>query len=74
MKFIDTTIQPVVPYAFESWGDPKDQYNLSKIEEFYFLLCTQILGVKSSTNSSKLLGELGRFPFRISIETQIFET
>ena len=54
-------------------GDPKDENNLSKKEKFYFSLGKQILGVKNNTSSSKVLGELGRFPFRISIETQLFK-
>ena len=32
-----------------------------------------MLGVKNSTSSSKLLGEVGKFLFRISIETQLFK-
>ena len=34
LNLIDTTIKPVVLYACESWGNPKDQNNLSKIEKF----------------------------------------
>ena len=60
-------------YACESWGDPKNQNNLSKIEKFYFSLYKQILGVKKNTSNAKVLGELGRFPFRISTETQLFK-
>ena len=51
-------------------GDPKD---LSKIEKFHFSLCKQILGVKKNTSNSEVLGELGWFPFRIIIETQLFK-
>ena len=54
-------------------GDPKDQHNLSKIEKFHLSLCKEILVVKNNTSSSKVLGELGRFPFRITIETQLFK-
>ena len=32
-----------------------------------------MLGVENNTISSKVLGELGRFPFRITIETQLFK-
>ena len=32
-----------------------------------------MLGVENNTSSSKVLGELGRFPFRITIETQLFK-
>ena len=46
---------------------------MSKKEKFYLLLCKQILGVKNNTSSSKVSGELGRFPLRISIETQLFK-
>ena len=65
-------MQPVVLCAYKSCGDPKDQNNLSKIEKFHLSLSKQTLGVKNNTNSSKVLGELGQFPFRISIETQLF--
>ena len=43
--------------------------NLSKIEKFHLSLCKQILGVENNTGSSKVVGELGRFPFRTTIET-----
>ena len=46
LNLTDTTIKPVVLYACESWGNPKDQHNLSKIEKFHLSLCKQILGVK----------------------------
>ena len=43
------------------------------MDKFHLSLCKQLLGVKNNTGSSKVLGELGRFPFRISIETQLFK-
>ena len=52
---------------------PRNQNNLSKIEKFHLLFCKQILGVKNNTSNSKVLGELGRFPFGIKIETQLFK-
>ena len=64
LNLIDTTIKPVVLYACESWGDPKDQNNLSKIGKFYLSLCKQILGVKNNTSSSAVLGELGQSSFQ----------
>ena len=67
------TIKSVVLYACESWEDRKDQKNLSRIEKLYLFLFKQILGVKNNTSSSKVFGELGRFPFRISIEKQMFK-
>ena len=73
LNLIDTTITRVVLYAYESWGDPKDQNNFSKIEKFHLSLCKQILEVKNNRNSSKVFGELGRFPLRISIETQLLK-
>ena len=38
LNLIDTTNKLVVLYASESRGDPKDQYNLSKIERFHLSL------------------------------------
>ena len=73
LNLIDTTIKSDVLCACESWEYPKDQNNLSKIEKCHLSLCKQILGVKNNTSSSKVLGELGRFPLRISIETQLFK-
>ena len=67
LNLIDTTIEPVLLYACESWGHPNNQNNLSKIGKFYLSLCKQIPGVKNNTSSSKVLGELGQFPFRITI-------
>ena len=73
LNLTDTTIKPVVLYACESCGDPKGQNNSTKIEKFHLSLCKQILRVKNNTSSSKVFGELGRFPLRISIETQLFK-
>ena len=73
LNLIDATIEPVVLCACESWEDPKDQNSLSKIEKFHASLCKQILGVKNNTSSSKVLGELGRFPSRINIGTQFLK-
>ena len=73
LNLTGTTIRSVVLYTCESWGDPKDQNNIRKIEKFHPSLCTQILGVKNITSSLKELGELGRFPLRISIERQLFK-
>ena len=66
LNLTGTTIKPVVLYACESWEDPEDQNNLRKIEKVHPSLCTQILGVKNNTSSSKELGELGQFSLRIS--------
>ena len=46
---------------------------MNKIEKFHLSLCEEILGVKNNTSSSKLLGDLGRFLLRITIETQLFK-
>ena len=46
---------------------------MSKKEKFYLSLCKQILGVKNNTSTSTVLGELGQFPFRTTIETQLFK-
>ena len=73
LNLTDTTIKPVVLYACESWEDLKDQNNLSKIEKSHLSLCKQILGVNNNTSTSKVLGELDQFPFRISTEMQLFK-
>ena len=73
LNLTGTTIRPVVLYTCESWGDFKDRNNIRKIEKFHPSLCTQILGVKNNTSSLKELGELGRFPLRISIERQLLK-
>ena len=46
---------------------------MRKIGKFHLSLYQQILGVKNNTSSSRKLGELGRLPFSISIETQLFK-
>ena len=53
LNLIDTTIKTVVFYACKSYGDPKDQNSLRKIEKFHLSLCKQILGVKNNTSISK---------------------
>ena len=37
------------------------------------LLCNQVLGVRKTTSNIQALAELGRLPFKIYIETQMFK-
>ena len=58
LNFTDTTSKPVVLYGCESWGDPKEEINLSKIRRFYRSHFRQIVGVKKNACNSKMLVEL----------------
>ena len=42
LNLIDTTIKPVVFGVCKSWGNHKDQNNLSNIEKFHLSFCKQI--------------------------------
>ena len=44
-----------------------------EVEQFHVSLYKQVLGVSETTSNTKVLAELGRLPFKIYIETQIFK-
>ena len=74
LKLIDSIIKPIILYASESWGDAlKNDVFVNKLEKFHLSMCKQILGVNKSVNNIKVLAELGRYPLKISIETQMFK-
>ena len=74
LKLFDAVVRPVALYACECWGDHYSKNrNFQKIEKLHLSISKNILGVSKTTNSMKVLAELGQFPLRVSIETQMFK-
>ena len=70
LHLIETTIKHFALYACESQGDC-DKRSKIKAELFRLSLCKQVLGVKKTNSNKQVL--LGRPPFKIYIETQMFK-
>ena len=73
-KMIDSLIKPILLYSCEVWGDilSKKLFE-NKIEKFHLSMCKQILGIHKRANNVATLSELGRYPFSIDIDVQIFK-
>ena len=54
-------------------GFCKNDTFANKIQKFYLEILKQILGVNKKINSVKVLTDVGQFPLRINIETQMFK-
>ena len=72
LHLIETIIKPIALYACESWDD-YDKKGIVKIEQFHVSLCKQVLEVRKTTSNIQVLAEVGRLPFKIYIETQMFK-
>ena len=72
LHLIETIIKLIALYTCENWGDC-DKKSKIKLEQFHVLLCKQVLGVRKRTCNIKVLAQLGRLPFQIYIETQMFK-
>ena len=59
-------------YDWESCDDC-DKKSRMKVQPFHVLPCKQLLRIRKTTGNMKVLAELGRFPFKIYIETQMFK-
>ncbi len=60
-KIFDVKVSPILLYGSEIWG--LDNYE--SIEKVHLYACKKYLGVKSSTCSTIVYGECGRFPLYI---------
>jgi len=67
LSLFDKLITPILNYASEVWG-----FNNSKrLETIHLKFCKQLLGVKLQTQNNFIYSELGRFPLKCSIVTNI---
>ena len=80
LKLFDILVKPILLYACEAWGedtyyDLKDASPTFKdpFEKLQLKICKQILGVHRKTMNIPVLAELGRFPLKISIDTQMIK-
>ena len=72
LHLIETIIKPMTLYDWESCDDC-DKKSRIKVQPFHVLPCKQVLRIRKTTGNMKVLAELGRFPFKIYIETQMFK-
>ena len=80
LKLFDTLIKPIILYACESWGNNIygslnniDSIFKDSFEKFHIKICKQILGAHRKTMNTPVLAELGRFPMKLSIDTQMIK-
>ena len=80
LKLFDVLVKPILLYACEAWGD-STYYNLNdaspifkgSFEKLQLKVCKQILGAHRKTMNIPVLAELGRFPLKLSIDTQMIK-
>ena len=63
----DKIVKPILLYGCEIWGFT----NLQVIERAHLKFCKLLLGVKRSTPSFMVYGELGAYPLNISVKTRM---
>jgi hypothetical protein len=80
LKLFDVLVKPILLYACEAWGEEtnfnmKDASPVFKdsFEKLQLKVCKQILGVHRKTMNIPVLAELGRFPLKLSIDTQMIK-
>ena len=67
LHLFDSTILPILLYGCEIWG----YENYSAANKLYTKFCKILLGLKSSTNTCLVYGELGRLPLYHHINKRI---
>ena len=80
MKLFDVLVKTILLYACEAWGE-STYYNLKDASPTFkdsfvklqLKVCKQILGVHRKTMNIPVLAELGRFPLKLSIDTQMIK-
>ena len=73
-------LKPILLYACEAWGE-STYYNLKdaspifkdSFEKLQLKVCQQILGVHRNVMNIPVLAELGGFPLKLSIDTQMIK-
>ena len=67
LDLFDKMVKPVLLYGCEVWGTG----NNDVIERVQLKFCKLLLGLKSSTPSYMIYGELGRYPIEIDIKSRM---
>lgn len=67
LKLFDALIVPILTYSSEIWGFEK----LETVEKIHLQFCKKILGVRSTTPSFMVYGELGRFSLDVHIKMKM---
>ena len=67
MEMFDRTIVPILLYGCEVWGCD----NVDILETVHLKFCKYLLGLKASTPSCMVYGELGRLPLKFYINNRI---
>ena len=66
LDLFDKMVKPVLLYGCEIWGIG----NNDEIERVQLKFCKLLLGLKTSTPSYMIYGELGRYPLEVDIKTR----
>lgn len=67
LELFDRMVLPILTYGCEVWGFE----DVHILERLHLKFCKYILGLKKSTCSAMVYGELGRFPISINIKCKI---
>ena len=68
-ELFDTLLKTKLLYGYEIWGTG----NYEALEQYHTRFIKRTLGVKSSTNTSMIFAETGRFPLAIDVNIQIIK-
>ena len=72
LKLFDSVIAPILLYCSEIWGAfgylDYEKWDGNPIEKVHLSFCKHVLGVNRSTNNNLVRGELGRYPFKTTID------
>ena len=80
LELFDILVKPIILYACEAWGD-ETYYSLKdaspifrdSFEKLQLKIHKQVLGVHRKTMNIPVLAELGRFPLKLFIDTQMIK-
>lgn len=67
LQLFDTLVVPILLYGCEIWG----YENNAILDKLHLKFCKMILNVNRSTPTCMVLGELGRFPLHVFINSRI---
>ena len=72
---MNSIIKPILLYGSDCWKDSLTKKDLfcNKHEKFHLYICKKKLRKKKNVMNMKDLAEIGRVPFKINIETQMFK-